>query len=270
MSQFVTPPHLITSIIPSIPHTQTLSSDADKREQIFDAFIDKYKIDMSIFLNKTYSEYSSVNEWFIRRLAPGVRPVAFANDADVFLNPADSRVMVFESVPSDQVDGDVKSQYATPLCVAVVSAHASRTRLFALSLSPSLALSLTHTLLIVYYTSQRIWIKGENFTPRGMIGTAPARGLVPAFDANIFDGGSMLIWRLAPQDYHRYHAPFDGKIMYQYFLDGTLHSVNADGMTSQNYAIYNRRRVVIMKPDNPKFGDVRVAVFMCDSCSVDI
>ena len=61
-----------------------------------------------------------------------------------------------------------------------------------------------------------------------------------------FDHASMVILRLAPQDYHRYHSPVGGTIASQHTIGGSLHSVNSDAMTSGNYAIFNTRVVTII------------------------
>ena len=50
----------------------------------------------------------------------------------------------------------------------------------------------------------RYWIKGVGFTLATLLGNAAV--------AQDFDGGAMLIHRLAPQDYHRWHAPCDGTV----------------------------------------------------------
>jgi len=44
--------------------------------------------------------------------------------------------------------------------------------------------------------------------------------------AAMYDGGSMLIFRLAPYDYHRFHIPVDGKIGKISEVSGLYHSVN--------------------------------------------
>lgn len=44
--------------------------------------------------------------------------------------------------------------------------------------------------------------------------------------APFFQEGPMLISRLCPVDYHRFHFPDDGKLTFQKHIDGILHSVN--------------------------------------------
>ena len=55
-----------------------------------------------------------------------------------------------------------------------------------------------------------------------------------------------MLLRLAPQDYHHFHVPLPSSTLTAlYKVEGTLQSVNADGMTSKNYAILNQRTVML-------------------------
>ncbi len=55
-----------------------------------------------------------------------------------------------------------------------------------------------------------IWVKGSEFTVERLLG--------PGFAdiAGKFVGGSLVIARLAPQDYHRWHMPVTGKLGRRY------------------------------------------------------
>ncbi|KAG0284443.1 phosphatidylserine decarboxylase [Linnemannia gamsii] len=54
-------------------------------------------------------------------------------------------------------------------------------------------------------TAQEFWIKGQKFTL--------ATFLQDSALASEFDQGSMAIFRLAPQDYHRFHSPVKGTVV---------------------------------------------------------
>jgi len=56
----------------------------------------------------------------------------------------------------------------------------------------------------------------------------------------------MIIFRLAPQDYHRFHAPMNATVLSITPVSGGLQSVNADAMRAEDDAIYNERLVVIL------------------------
>jgi phosphatidylserine decarboxylase precursor len=86
--------------------------------------------------------------------------------------------------------------------------------------------------------SVRLWLKGQRFSAAGLLGSKAV--------GQDFEGGTVLVVRLAPQDYHRFHSPVTGNVTLQYAVSGPLHSVNADGMRSENDAIYNQRVVSIL------------------------
>jgi phosphatidylserine decarboxylase len=51
----------------------------------------------------------------------------------------------------------------------------------------------------------RLWIKGWNFSVARLLGDA-YKG-----KAEKYNGGALAIFRLAPQDYHRFRSPVDGR-----------------------------------------------------------
>ncbi|KAJ3320292.1 phosphatidylserine decarboxylase, partial [Gonapodya sp. JEL0774] len=64
----------------------------------------------------------------------------------------------------------------------------------------------------------RLWIKGRNFTL--------AKVLQDEKMAEYFAGGSVLVSRLAPQDYHRFHFPVDGVVGKTVEVSGAYFTVN--------------------------------------------
>jgi phosphatidylserine decarboxylase len=64
----------------------------------------------------------------------------------------------------------------------------------------------------------KYWIKGFGFTLERLLGDAEL--------AAQFDGGSIVIARLAPQDYHRWHAPVSGTVRSIKDIPGTYYTVN--------------------------------------------
>jgi phosphatidylserine decarboxylase len=72
----------------------------------------------------------------------------------------------------------------------------------------------------------RIWIKGKEFSIAKLLGGS-FKHLAPEYE-----GGSLAIFRLAPQDYHRYHSPVDGRVAAIKKIDGEYYTVNPSAFLS--------------------------------------
>ena len=66
----------------------------------------------------------------------------------------------------------------------------------------------------------RLWIKGREFTVAKLLGDTYKD------DFDRYNGGALVIFRLAPQDYHRFHTPVDGKIGKMTYISGEYYTVN--------------------------------------------
>lgn len=66
----------------------------------------------------------------------------------------------------------------------------------------------------------RLWIKGRDFSVARLLGEAHRA------DADKYIGGALCIFRLAPQDYHRFHVPVDGTIGPMTDISGEYYTVN--------------------------------------------
>lgn len=66
----------------------------------------------------------------------------------------------------------------------------------------------------------RLWIKGREFSVARLLGEAYSD------QVEKFNGGAVAIFRLAPQDYHRFHSPVDGKIGPMSYIAGEYYTVN--------------------------------------------
>lgn len=89
----------------------------------------------------------------------------------------------------------------------------------------------------------KYWIKGFGFTVAKLLGDD--EGL-----ARIFEGGSILINRLAPQDYHRWHSPISGKVISVKEIEGTYYTVNPQAINQAgtlDVFCENRRSVMLVE-----------------------
>jgi len=91
----------------------------------------------------------------------------------------------------------------------------------------------------------KFWIKGKNFNLKNLL---KDDGL-----ANDFDGGSLAIFRLAPQDYHRFHAPSDCKVESIKEIPGEYYTVNPLAVKENLDVLTDNKRVVTIM-STPAFG----------------
>ena len=95
----------------------------------------------------------------------------------------------------------------------------------------------------------RIWIKGVEFSL--------AKLLDDEEEAKTFEGGALAIFRLAPQDYHRYHSPVDGTVRKIHHVKGEYYTVNPMAIrTTLDVYGDNKRDIVYM--DTEVFGRVAI------------
>ncbi|KAF4348336.1 hypothetical protein G4B88_002233 [Cannabis sativa] len=140
--------------------------------------------------------FKTFNEFFVRELKPGVRPIACKERDDVAICGADSRLMAFTTVDD----------------------------------------------------SKRFWIKGRKFSMKGLLG--------PEISSNEFDHGSLVIFRLAPQDYHRFHSPVSGTIEKFIDIPGALYTVNPIAVNSKYCNVFTENKRVVSIISTAEFGKV--------------
>lgn len=88
----------------------------------------------------------------------------------------------------------------------------------------------------------KYWIKGFGFTLPHLLGNQEL--------AARMEGGSIAIARLAPQDYHRWHAPINGTVESITEIPGAYYTVNPQAInesSSLDVFCENRRSVMVVK-----------------------
>jgi len=84
-------------------YNSKLSSNADKKQAIFDNFITPYDVDMTKYERSDFRDYNSVNDWLTRRLATGFESrIQTTSPVDnVLISPVYGKAVAFNRVPSD-------------------------------------------------------------------------------------------------------------------------------------------------------------------------
>ncbi|KAG8079130.1 hypothetical protein GUJ93_ZPchr0007g3144 [Zizania palustris] len=140
--------------------------------------------------------FKTFNEFFIRQLKPGVRPVACNEQDTIATCAADSRLMAFSSVDE----------------------------------------------------STRLWIKGRKFSTQGLLGKD--------VHSDALCNGSLVIFRLAPQDYHRFHVPVSGTLEKFVEIPGYLYTVNPIAVNSKYCNVFTENKRVVSIISTSEFGKV--------------
>ncbi|PPD80570.1 hypothetical protein GOBAR_DD22480 [Gossypium barbadense] len=96
--------------------------------------------------------------------------------------------------------------------------------------------------------SLRFWVKGRKFSIQGLLGKEVC--------SNAFIDGSLVIFRLAPQDYHRFHLPVSGTIVKFVNIPGCLYTVNPIAVNSKYCNVFTENKRVVTIISTAKFGKV--------------
>ncbi|ELQ37230.1 phosphatidylserine decarboxylase [Pyricularia oryzae] len=98
----------------------------------------------------------------------------------------------------------------------------------------------------------KVWVKGRDFSIKRLLGDA-----YPEDAKRYENGGGLAIFRLAPQDYHRFHIPVDGVMGKPKTIAGEYYTVNPMAIRSA-LDVYGENVRVVVPIDSPEFGRVMV------------
>lgn len=136
-------------------------------------FIKELNIDMGEVL-RSVNDFSTLNDFFIRRLKPESRPIE--RDVNAIVSPADGKTLGFT-----EIDG-----------------------------------------------LDTFFVKGHQFSIEKLLQDQSL--------SKRYAGGTLLIFRLAPADYHRFHFPANGRISKSTRINGAYYSVSP-------YAVKKRMKI---------------------------
>lgn len=166
-----------------------------KSKQKIKPFVEKYRLDAREF-EKSLEEFSSFNDFFIRKLKKNARPIVA--DSSIATMPADGRYLVFDRVKE----------------------------------------------------CDYFYVKGKRFALDTFLESKEL--------AKTYEEGSMVLVRLCPTDYHRFHFPFDCKPTTPKLINGTLYSVNPIAL-KRRLGILTENKRYISELKTEAFGDVLFA-----------
>lgn len=99
--------------------------------------------------------------------------------------------------------------------------------------------------------ARQVWVKGREFSIERLLGDAYPE------DAARYENGALGIFRLAPQDYHRFHIPVDGIMGKPKTIAGEYYTVNPMAIRS-TLDVYGENVRVVVPIDSVAHGRVMV------------
>ncbi|KAG6229683.1 hypothetical protein E4U26_008527 [Claviceps purpurea] len=99
--------------------------------------------------------------------------------------------------------------------------------------------------------ARQVWVKGREFSIERLLGDAYPD------DAARYENGALGIFRLAPQDYHRFHIPVDGVMGKPKTIAGEYYTVNPMAIRS-TLDVYGENVRVVVPIDSVVHGRVMV------------
>jgi phosphatidylserine decarboxylase len=101
-------------------------------------------------------------------------------------------------------------------------------------------------------------VKGRYLSGESLLGERSAEW------GGFFRGGPLLLARLCPVDYHRFHFPADGRVLDHYTVHGRYHSVNPVALRAfpEVFATNERQVTILETPDLGKLAYLEVGA-MC-------
>ena len=97
-------------------------------------------------------------------------------------------------------------------------------------------------------------IKGMAYNTNELIGAHNAQSF------SLLEGGAYINFYLSPKDYHRYHMPFDVKVLSVMHIPGKLYPVNMPLLKNKKNLYLENERVVIKVVD--RFGHIHFIVLV--------
>ena len=98
------------------------------------------------------------------------------------------------------------------------------------------------------WCGRSVWVKGDRFSIEDFVDDKAL--------AAEMRGGSMVIFRLAPQDYHRFHWPVSGKLLSSRRVHGKYYTVNPIAVNHESVNVFTENKRVVNVVQSPALGKV--------------
>ncbi|KNZ57843.1 phosphatidylserine decarboxylase [Puccinia sorghi] len=199
-------------------------------------FINFHELDVNE-IKLPLSEFKNFNEFFYRELKPDARPIESPEDPLILTSVADCRLMVFKDIHQSKLLWIKGRRFSLRKLLGDLGRRNIPSTATTDSLSPLVEEKQTIP------NPEENENEGSNDNSINS-NTSTIFSNDPNGDGDEYKW-ALGIFRLAPQDYHRFHAPIDGKIVDVEYMEGQYYTVNPMGIRSQIDVFGENVRVVV-------------------------
>lgn len=214
-------------------------------------FVKQFNLELDDLAEPDITKYACFNDFFARGLKAGARPVAEPQDDSVIVSSADCRLVVFESIDLATEYWIKGKKFTLPNLINPTSSNS-------LTAPPSDTISGPDSSTKADTSSMNSKFKDLLSPNPSSSSSSPSHLQV---DPENYNGGAIAIFRLAPQDYHRWHSPISGTVLSIVDIPGTLMTVNPMAINEDlNVYTQNKRSICTVLPDHSKIPVLIVAI----------
>jgi len=215
-------------------------------------------------LKKKCSEFKSMNDFFSRGMANDRRPnligpngtskVAIAEDGSApLISAADSRVMVYNTIDAATRFWVKEKKFRLGIFLGTESRQCDKCQGSGSQrrgLWFAFARPLTNCTACGGPGIDKDSVQAQKYTNELLSGDPETE--VSESEEGEKKKPSMVIFRLAPQDYHRFHYAVSGRVIDHYAIKGDLLSVNPGAVNNEDFKVFqeNQRYVTVIETDN--------------------
>ncbi|PLW06798.1 hypothetical protein PCANC_19780 [Puccinia coronata f. sp. avenae] len=232
-------------------------------------FVNFHELDMNE-VKLPLSEFKNFNEFFYRELKPNARPIESLEDATVLTSLADCRLMVFKDLQQSKMIwikgrrfslkkllGDLGTRHMHPPPATTTTTTTTQRSPDPPAPAGPLSLPLPaedKPVLSSPDDTENDGSHDNSITSNASTSLSNDHPAHPLPDNDLYNW-ALAIFRLAPQDYHRFHSPIDGKIIDMEYIEGQYYTVNPIGIRS-SIDVYGENVRVVVCIETEKLGKI--------------
>ncbi|KAA1115026.1 hypothetical protein PGT21_029757 [Puccinia graminis f. sp. tritici] len=216
-------------------------------------FINFHELDLNE-VKLPLNQFKNFNEFFYRELKPNARPIDSPEDRAILTSVADCRLMVFKDLTQSKLIWIKGRRFSLQKLLGALGTrnipNTNSPNVTATVIDPQPALPVDEK------QDDQNDNEASNENSLNSINSSSTNN--PSINETLNrddEKWALGIFRLAPQDYHRFHSPIDGKIIDVEYIEGQYYTVNPMAIRSC-IDVYGENVRVVVCIETEKFNKV--------------